>query len=66
MPNHDGTGPAKECCKGEEQKQKGCGCGNKQHNHGEGGGCCQSGEQHRHHGEHAQHEGCCKKNGEKQ
>ena len=65
MPNHDGTGPAKGCCKNGKQKEGGCGCENKQRHHAEGNGsCCQNGkgEGHRHHGEHAGHEGgfCCK------
>ena len=62
MPNHDGTGPAKGCCKDGERKGNGCGCENKQQHHGEDGKCCHNGEQHRHHGEgHANGEGCCKK-----
>ena len=67
MPNHDGTGPAKGCCNKGEQKEGGCGCENKHHHQGEGNGsCCQNGEGHRHHGEHAGREGgCCHKTEEK-
>lgn len=64
MPNHDGTGPSKGCCKEEKKQEGGCGCGG-QHRHGEGEGCCHKGEQHRHHGEHGMSAGYCRKHEEK-
>ena len=64
MPNHDGTGPAKGCCKDDTEKKGGCGCGG-EHRHAKGEGCCHNGEQHGHHGEHHKGEGCCHKHEEK-
>ena len=61
MPNHDGTGPNKGCCKQGETSEKHECCKNEQNQHGHGhdGGCCGKGNGHGEHG--AQKGGCCQK-----
>ena len=60
MPNHDGTGPNRGCCKQGEQGEK-HNCCNKeqhQHRHGQEGGCCGKGKGH---GHDTQKGECCQK-----